>query len=97
MEKAEALRKRELNKTLKKLKNLSPEEIEALEVLTRSLVQKLLYFPINFMKSSHHHKGKEAINIVRRMFELDEEITHTNSTFAQIKEKLKDFKKGLLQ
>ncbi len=92
MEKAEDLRKRELQKTLKRLKNLTPEEKEALEVLTQSLVQKLLYFPINFMKTSHHHKDKEAINIVRRMFKLDEEHYTLTSSEKEIKKDLKNFK-----
>ena len=92
MEKAEALRKKELQRTLKRLKHLSPEEVEALEVLTKSLVQKLLYFPISFMKSSHHHKGKEAINIVRRMFELDEPYSSPTPEEEKEKKDLKDIK-----
>ncbi len=93
MEKAEDLRKKELNRTFKRLKNLSPEEKEALEVLTRSLVQKLLYYPISFMKTSHHHGGKEAIEIVRRMFQLDES-PYLSSTAEEkdLKKDLKDVK-----
>jgi glutamyl-tRNA reductase len=71
-EKAERLRQKELAKTLKKLKHLSEEEKEAIEILTRSLVQKLLYYPINFMKKTQHEKGKHAISLIRQIFELDE-------------------------
>ncbi|MDF2952820.1 MAG: Glutamyl-tRNA reductase [Thermodesulfobacterium sp.] len=71
-EKAEKLRQKELAKTFKKLKNLSEEEKEAIEILTRSLIQKLLYYPINFIKKSYHEEGKYAISLIRQIFELDE-------------------------
>ena len=71
-EKAEILRQKELAKTFKKLKNLSEEEKEAIEILTKSLIQKLLYYPINFIKNSYHEEGKYAISLIRQIFELDE-------------------------
>jgi len=71
-EKVENLRQNELAKTLKKLKNLSEEEKEAIEILTQSLVQKLIYYPINFIKKSYHEEGKYAISLIRQIFELDE-------------------------
>ncbi|MCD6490497.1 MAG: glutamyl-tRNA reductase [Thermodesulfobacterium sp.] len=71
-EKAEKLRQKELAKTFKKLKNLSEEEKEAIEILTRSLIQKLLYYPINFIKKSYHEEGKYAISLIRQIYELDE-------------------------
>lgn len=72
VQRAELLRQRELAKTLKKLKNLSKEDRETLEVLTRSLVQKLLYYPINYLKKGYHENGKYAVNLIRQIFELDE-------------------------
>jgi glutamyl-tRNA reductase len=71
-EKVEILRQNELAKTLKKLKNLSEEEKEAIEILTKSLVQKLIYYPINFIKKSYHEEGRYAISLIRQIFELDE-------------------------
>ncbi|MCD6548453.1 MAG: glutamyl-tRNA reductase [Thermodesulfobacterium sp.] len=71
-EKAEKLRQKELAKTFKKLKNLSEGEKEAIEILTKSLIQKLLYYPINFIKKSYHEEGKYAISLIRQIFELDE-------------------------
>ncbi len=74
-EKIEDLRQKELARTLKKLKHLSDKDKEALEVLTKSLVQKILFYPIQFMKSStEHDKGRQAISTVREMFRLDEEV-----------------------
>lgn len=91
-EKAEILRQNELNKTFKKLKNLSEEEKEAIEILTKSLVQKLLYYPINFIKKSYHEEGKYAISLIRQIFELDEpfkEISDADieSLYPKIEEK----------
>lgn len=71
-EKAEKLRQKELAKTFKKIKNLSEGEKEAIEILTKSLIQKLLYYPINFIKKSYHEEGKYAISLIRQIFELDE-------------------------
>jgi glutamyl-tRNA reductase len=71
-EKVEILRQNELAKTLKKLKNLSEEEKSAIEILTKSLVQKLIYYPINFIKKSYHEEGRYAISLIRQIFELDE-------------------------
>ncbi len=86
--KAEILRQKELSKTLKKLKNLSEKDKAHLEVLTNSLVQKLLYYPINYLKKGYHENGKYAINIVRQIFELDED---------DFKPVLKDEEKNLLE
>lgn len=71
-EKAEHIRKRELEKTLKRLKDLGEEEKEALEILTKSLTQKLLYYPIQFLKSGYHDEGRYAISLIREIYKLDE-------------------------
>lgn len=71
--KAELLRKKELEKTLKKLRNLSQDEIEAIEILTKSLTQKLLWYPIQFLKTGYHEEGRFAINLIREIYKLDEE------------------------
>ncbi|MCS7150409.1 MAG: glutamyl-tRNA reductase [Caldimicrobium sp.] len=71
-ERAEIIRKKELAKTLKKLKNLSEDEIESLDILTKSLVQKMLYYPIKFLKGGYHEEGRLAINLIREIYQLDE-------------------------
>jgi len=82
-EKMEDLRQKELAKTLKRLKHLDEKDREALEVLTKSLVQKILFYPINYMKTNtQHEKGRQAINIVREMFKLDE-ITEEEVSLAE--------------
>ncbi len=102
-EKAEIIREKELSKTLKKLKNLSKEEIEAIEILTRSLIQKLLYYPINFIKKSYHEEGKYAISLIRQIFELDEPFKEvSDSELEELfniseKNKISEQKKELIQ
>ncbi|MFN3568303.1 MAG: glutamyl-tRNA reductase [Caldimicrobium sp.] len=71
---ADALRKKELEKTLKKLKDLTKEEREAIDYLTYSLMMKILSHPIQFLKKGYHEEGKYAISIIREIFKLDEPI-----------------------
>ena len=73
-ERAEEIRRRELARTLPRLRNLTEEEREALEVMTEALVQKLLHAPILYLKTGYHRMGREAIGIVRRVFDLDGEL-----------------------
>lgn len=69
---ADQLRKKELEKTFKKLKNISPEEKETIEYLTYSLMMKFLSNPIQFLKKGYHEEGKYAVNLIREIFCLDE-------------------------
>ncbi|MDM7202655.1 MAG: glutamyl-tRNA reductase, partial [Thermodesulfobacteriaceae bacterium] len=72
VEKAEELRKRELEITLKKLKNLTEEEKKTIDFLTYSLMMKWLSHPIQFLKKGYHEDGKYAISLIREIFNLDE-------------------------
>ena len=75
--KGEALRKAELERTLKDLGDIPPEQAEALERLTKSLVKKLLHDPIIFLKNQAHPKSSGAkhsqLALARRMFGLEED------------------------
>ncbi len=73
-EKAQAICQAELKKTLGHLGPLTPEQEQALEVLTESITNKLLHDPIVFLKGNHHRKRGEAeLALVRRLFNLDPE------------------------
>ena len=50
--KAEDIRRTQLERTLKKLRGLSPEERESIEVMTKAIVQKILHDPIYWLKSN---------------------------------------------
>jgi glutamyl-tRNA reductase len=73
-EKAEGICQAELKKTLSHLGALSPQQIQALEVLTQSISQKLLHDPIMFLKRNHHRQlPQQEVNLVRRLFNLDQD------------------------
>ena len=71
-EKAEAIRKAEWNRTMARLKDITPEQREALEVMTRSLTHKLVHDPILFIKNAGRRGDKERrLEMARRMLGLD--------------------------
>ena len=71
-EKAQAICQAELKKTLGHLGPLSPEQEQALEVMTEAITNKLLHYPIIFLKGNHHRKRGEAeLALVRRLFNLE--------------------------
>jgi glutamyl-tRNA reductase len=75
-EKAEAIRKREVEKTLAALKDLPPHAQKAIEALSTSITNKLLHPPIVYLKnSSRGGESPESADtaVVRRIFRLDEE------------------------
>jgi glutamyl-tRNA reductase len=75
-EKAEAIRRRELEKTLATLKDLPPHAHKAIEALSASITNKLLHPPIVYLKNSSksgESQESAATEMVRRIFGLDEE------------------------
>jgi glutamyl-tRNA reductase len=76
-EKADAMRKREVEKTLATLKECSPETRKAVEALSASLMNKLLHPPIGYLKNRSRNgdaeEGATSVMAVRQMFSLDEE------------------------
>jgi glutamyl-tRNA reductase len=61
MSKAEEVRSLHLNKTLKKLPPLSPEQRESLEAMTRSIVAKILQDPLQYVKENGHGDSGETV------------------------------------
>ncbi len=72
MEKAEDIRCAQLGKTLKKLHQLSDEEQDNLEAMTKSIVTKILKEPISLLKSEASSRNDYA-EIVRELFQLNGE------------------------
>ncbi len=70
-EKAESIRKKELTKTLKNLKNLDEKELKAIEKLTQSLVSKILHDPIIFLKKGNSENKEEALVMISKIFSLN--------------------------
>jgi glutamyl-tRNA reductase len=73
-DKADAICQAELKKTVGQLGPLTPEQRQALEVLTASVTQKLLHDPILFLKRNRRPRNpREELNLVRRLFNLDQD------------------------
>jgi glutamyl-tRNA reductase len=69
---AEAIRQAELEKTLRRLPNLGPEERESLDTLTQALVKKILHAPITCLRSeAGSSKSVEYTEAARELFDLD--------------------------
>jgi glutamyl-tRNA reductase len=70
----EEIRQREVDKTLSLLKNVSAEERKALDLLTNSIINKILHHPISLLKHQENRgHGKLYIEMTRKIFHLDEE------------------------
>ncbi len=80
-EKAEAIRRAELKKSLSSLGELSPPQLESLETLTVSITEKILNDPILFLKQKADRPlGRTYLDTARRLFCLDrkngDEVEH---------------------
>ncbi|ACB84704.1 glutamyl-tRNA reductase [Natranaerobius thermophilus] len=74
-EKAEDVRKMELEKYHKKLKNLSPKEQEAVDKLTKSIVNKILKEPVLRIKEfAVEDKSELYMATLAQLFDLEDEV-----------------------
>ena len=66
---AEALREREVARTIKRIGNMSESDREAMEVLTRSIVDKLLQTPIRNLQTKAAEGNPDIyVNAIRELF-----------------------------
>jgi glutamyl-tRNA reductase len=75
-ERANAYREEELNKCTRKLSgaNLSEKELEAVERLSRGIVNKLLHGPMTHLRKTESIEGKQAtLKELSAMFRLEGE------------------------
>jgi glutamyl-tRNA reductase len=70
-DKMEGIRRAELEKTLNALKDLSPREREALELMTAAIVNKILHAPITRLKQHDHRSEAFYVDATRRLFDLE--------------------------
>lgn len=63
----------ELQRTLKRLGPVNPETREALEAMLHGLVRKLSHEPITFLKEAKSETASRNVELIRRMFGLDDE------------------------
>jgi glutamyl-tRNA reductase len=77
----EKIRQQEMAKTLTLLKNASDEERKALDLLTQSIINKILHHPISLLKHQEsREQGKLYLDITRKVFHLDEEEDEASTT-----------------
>jgi glutamyl-tRNA reductase len=69
---ADALQQEELARTLKRLRDLTPQQRQRVEAMANALVKKLLHDPIARLKSSD---GERYVAAVRELFNLDDAST----------------------
>jgi glutamyl-tRNA reductase len=68
--KAEAIRRAQLEMTLKKLRHLSADERQSLEAMTEAIVQKILHDPIHHLKNDAGQR-EDYVRLVAALFGLD--------------------------
>ncbi len=72
MNKAEAIRRSHLARTVKKLPPLSDEDRYRLEMMTKAIVAKILKDPINNIRANGHN-NRDYTEMVKDLFQLNEE------------------------
>src|SRR5512139_83183 len=75
-EKVEDVRKRELDKAMGSLSNLSEDQKRAVEIMSQAIVNKLLHAPLVVLKqaAAASGSGDNTIAIARKIFNLDKEL-----------------------
>jgi glutamyl-tRNA reductase len=67
----EKLRRDEIERNRRHLKDLSPEQQEALDQITKSLVNKILHHPIEQLKQlAHDPQGPDLADLIRKIFNV---------------------------
>jgi glutamyl-tRNA reductase len=71
---SEHVRRLEVEKTLRRLSHLAAEDQQAIDALTRSLLNKLLHTPtVRLREAAGNGRGTSVLDSVRYLFELDRE------------------------
>ncbi len=69
---ADAIRQKELDKTLRKLESLNPEDREQIKALTHSIVQKILHGPTVFLREeANGPNGEKYASAASKLFGLN--------------------------
>jgi glutamyl-tRNA reductase len=72
-QKGEMVRQAEVEKALRRLSHLAPEDREAIEAMSRSILNKLLHAPtVRLREAAGNGRGTSVLDSVRYLFELDE-------------------------
>ncbi|HET6369906.1 MAG TPA: glutamyl-tRNA reductase, partial [Nitrospiria bacterium] len=86
-EKAEEIRKGEMEKVLSKWETLTDEQKGALEALTGSIINKLLHAPLVVLKQeADSSEGGMYLEAIRRLFNLDGDLKRCRRSEPDMKE-----------
>lgn len=70
---AEEVRRSELEKTLKRMDNMSEVDVKRVEAMTEAILNKILHRPIKRMKKAAHEGSEgEVVEMVREIFEIED-------------------------
>jgi glutamyl-tRNA reductase len=70
---AENIRRREMEKTLRKMPHLSREDQSAIERMTSTIINKILHKPtVNLKKQTQSQEGHVYLKAIRHLFHLDD-------------------------
>ncbi len=79
--KAETIRQNELQKTLAHLPDLDEKERQAIEILTQSIVNKLMHDPVLFLKKKAERDSKRVfVDFTQQLFNLSDNVVCTSSS-----------------
>jgi glutamyl-tRNA reductase len=71
-EKLEAIRTGEMSRLNGRISKLSPEDRETVEMITKSIINKIAHDPISFMKKTGaRSKRNDYLDLAQRLFKLD--------------------------
>jgi glutamyl-tRNA reductase len=71
MTRAESIREAQVKRAVKKMPGLSPEDIERIDTMTKSLVTRLLQEPIDYLKEGNGDRGDRAAAL-NEIFNLED-------------------------
>jgi len=79
---AEELRQAELHRQRGLLQSLTPEQQEAVEALTRGLMNKFIHIPLQAMKAAAREGDATALETIRGMFEYGHKVGRDSDAAA---------------
>ena len=71
-EKVDSIRRQELEKTLAKYPQLMENDRRTIEALTTSIANKILHYPINYLKTEGIKNGS-SVEAIRKLFDLPDD------------------------
>lgn len=78
---AESYRRVEVEKALRKLEHLAPEDREAVEVLTRQILNKVLHHPtVRLREAANNGRGPTVVEAARYLFQIDDPAEISDQT-----------------